>query len=245
MDSYGSRSLAVGGVALYHAAERVLDKTRAIASHQLEVDPSDLEWTDGKFAVKGSPDRGMSVPEAALAAWTAHNLPDGMEPGLEGAFVYDPPNFSWPGGAHAAVVEVDTETGEIELLRYVAVDDVGTVVNPTIVDGQVHGGLAQGIAQALWEEAVYDEDGNLVTGNMVTYAIPSSAELPSFELARTETPSPTNPLGVKGVGETGAIASPAAVVNAVVDALSHLGVDDVQMPTTPERVWRAIRGAGA
>jgi carbon-monoxide dehydrogenase large subunit len=180
------------------------------------------------------------VPEAALAAWTAHNLPDGMEPGLEATHVYDPPNFSWPAGAHVAVVEVDTETGAVELTRYVAVDDLGAVINPMIVDGQVHGGIAQGVAQALFEEAVYDEDGNLVTGSLVNYLVPSAAELPPFEVDRTETPSPTNPLGVKGVGETGAIASPAAVMNAVVDALKPFGVEDVQMPATPERVWRAI-----
>jgi carbon-monoxide dehydrogenase large subunit len=240
MDTYGSRSLAVGGVALYHAADKVIDKARAIVAHQLEASEDDLEYAAGRFSVTGSPDRGMTVPEAAFAAWTAHNLPDGMEPGLEATHVYDPPNFSWPGGAHVAVVEVDTETGAADLVRYVAVDDVGTVINPMIVDGQVHGGIAQGVAQALFEEAVYDEDGNLVTGSMLTYLVPSAAELPSFELDRTETPSPTNPLGVKGVGETGAIASPAAVMNAVVDALRPWGVEDVQMPATPERVWRAI-----
>ena len=166
-----------------------------------------------------------------------------MEPGLEETATYDPPNFSWPAGAHAAVVEVDTETGDVRLARYVAVDDVGAPVNPTIIDGQVHGGIVQGIAAALWEEGVYDEDGNLMTATMTQYLVPSAAELPSFELARTESRSPTNPLGVKGVGETGTIASPPAVVNAVVDALSHVGVTDVQMPATPERVWRAIQEA--
>ena len=243
MDTYGSRSLAVGGVALYHATDRILDKARTIAGHQLEVAEGDLDYESGRFSVKGSPDRGMTVQETALAAWTAHNLPDGLEPGLEASYVYDPPNFSWPSGAHAAVVEVDTETGEVDFLRYVAVDDVGSVINPMIVDGQVHGGIAQGAAQALWEEAVYDENGTLVTGNMVSYMLPSAAELPSFELARTETASPTNPLGVKGVGETGTIASPAAVMNAVVDALAHLGVESMEMPATPERVWRAIQEA--
>jgi aerobic carbon-monoxide dehydrogenase large subunit len=243
MDTYGSRSLAVGGVALYHAADKVIDKARAIVAHQLEAAEEDLEYAEGRFSVTGSPDRGMKVTEAALAAWTAHNLPDGMEPGLEATYVYDPPNFSWPSGAHVAVVEVDTETGAADLLRYVAVDDVGAVINPTIVDGQVHGGIAQGVAQALFEEAVYDEDGNLITGSLVNYLVPSAAELPPFELGRTETLSPTNPLGVKGVGETGAIASPAAVMNAVVDALQPYGVEDVQMPATPERVWRAIEEA--
>ena len=168
-----------------------------------------------------------------------------MEPGLEATAVYDPPNFSWPGGAHAAVVEVDTETGDARLIRYVAVDDVGTVVNPIIVDGQVHGGITQGISTALYEEGVYDEDGNLQSANLVTYLVPSAAELPSFELERTESKSPTNPLGVKGVGETGTIAAAPAVIGAVLDALSHLGVKDIQMPATPERVWRAIQEAKA
>jgi carbon-monoxide dehydrogenase large subunit len=166
-----------------------------------------------------------------------------MEPGLEATYVYDPPNFSWPSGCHIAVVEVDTETGDVQLDRYVAVDDVGTVINPMIVDGQVHGGIVQGVAQALWEEAVYDEDGNLLNGSLVNYLVPSAAELPSFELDRTETPSPTNPLGVKGVGETGTIASTPAVVNAVLDALEPYGVTDIDMPTSPERVWRAIQEA--
>ncbi len=240
MDTYGSRSLAVGGVALWHAAEKVLAKARTIVSHQLEVAEEDVAFVDGRFQVKGSPDRAMTVPEAAFAAWTAHNLPDGMEPGLEASYVYDPPNFSWPTGAHAAVVEVDTETGDTRLVRYVAVDDVGTVINPQVVDGQVAGGVAQGVGQALYEEAVYDEQGTLLTGSMTTYLVPSAAELPSFEIERTETPSPTNPLGVKGVGETGTIAAPAAVMNAVVDALAPLDVEDLDMPATPERVWRAI-----
>jgi carbon-monoxide dehydrogenase large subunit len=243
MDTYGSRSLPVGGVALWKAGEKVIEKARQIVAHQLEVSPDDLDYESGTFTVKGSPDKTMTVKDASLQAWTAHNLPDGMEPGMEETAVYDPPNFSWPGGAHAAVVEVDTETGDARLVRYVAVDDVGTVVNPLIVDGQVHGGVAQGVATALYEGGVYDDDGNLTTTNMATYLVPSAAELPSFELDRTETPSPTNPLGVKGVGETGTIASSAAVVNAVVDALSHLGVTDVQMPTSPERVWRAIEEA--
>jgi carbon-monoxide dehydrogenase large subunit len=241
MDTYGSRSLAVGGVALYHAADRIVEKARKIAAHQLEVSEADLEYERGRFTVRGT-DKSMTVTEAALSAWTAHNLPDGLEPGLEATYVHDPENFSWPGGCHVAVVEIDTETGAVDLVRYVAVDEVGNVINPTIVDGQVHGGIAQGVAQALFEEAVYDEDGNLVTGSMVSYLVPSAAELPSFELDRVAAPSPTNPLGVKGVGETGTIASPAAVMNAVVDALSHLGVTDVDMPATPERVWRAISG---
>ena len=242
MDTYGSRSLAVGGVALYQAADKVIEKARKIVAHQIEVSEDDLEYAGGRFQVKGS-DQGMSVKEAALSAWTAHNLPDGMEPGLEETAVYDPPNFSWPGGAHLAVVEVDSETGDTRLLRYVAVDDVGTVVNPTIVDGQVHGGIAQGVAQALYEGAVYDDTGSLLTGNLTNYLVPSAAELPSFELAREESPSPTNPMGVKGVGETGTIASVAATMNAVIDALSPYGITDLDMPASPERVWRAIEEA--
>ncbi len=244
MDTYGSRSLAVGGVALWHATEKVIAKARTIAAHQLEVSDDDLEYERGTFTVRGT-DRTMTVAGAAFGAWTAHNLPDGMEPTLEATAVYDPPNFSWPGGCHIAVVEVDTETGDTRLVRYVAVDDVGTVINPTIVDGQVHGGIAQGVAQALFEEAVYDDAGNLVTGSMMNYLVPSAAELPSFELDRVSAPSPTNPMGVKGVGETGTIASAAAVMNAVVDALAPLGVTDIDMPASPERVWRALQEVGA
>ena len=240
--SIWSRSLAVGGVALWYATEKILEKTKAIAAHQLEVSPDDLELDGGRFTVRGT-DRSLSVSEAALQAWTGHNLPDGMEPGLEATYVYDPPNFSWPGGAHVCVVEVDRETGMVELRRYVAVDEVGTVVNPLVVDGQVHGGIAQGIGQALFEEAVYDEDGNLVTGSMLNYLVPSAAELIEFETDRVEAPSPTNPMGVKGVGETGTIASTPAVINAVVDALAPDGVTDVPLPAKPENVWRALQEA--
>jgi aerobic carbon-monoxide dehydrogenase large subunit len=239
MDTYGSRSLAVGGIALYHASEKIIAKARRIVAHQLEVSEDDLEFENGTFAVKGSPDRAMTIQAAAFAAHAAHDLPDGMEPGLEETAVYDPPNFSWPAGAHAAVVEVDTETGDTRLVRYVAVDDVGSPVNPQIIDGQVHGGLTQGIAAALYEEGAYDEEGNLLTTTMTTYLVPSAAEVPSYETDRTETRA-DNPLGVKGVGETGTIASAPAVINAVVDALSYLGVSDVGLPATPERVWKAI-----
>jgi carbon-monoxide dehydrogenase large subunit len=237
MDTYGSRSLAVGGVALYYAAERIVEKAKKIAAYRLGVDESQVEHVRGRFI---GPEESITLKEIALSAWTAHDLPEGVEPGLEATYVYDPPNFSWPGGAHAAVVEVDTETGNVELLRYVAVDDVGVVLNPTIVEGQIHGGLAQGVAQALYEEAVYDEDANLLTSNMLSYLVPSAADLPRWELDRVETPSPTNPLGVKGVGETGAIASPAAVMNAVVDALAADGITEIAMPATPERIWRAL-----
>ena len=240
MDTYGSRSLAVGGIAVWQATAKILDKARLIAAHRLGVPASELEYANGTFSGGGG---SITTKEIALQAWTAHDLPDGMEPGLESSSVYDPTNFSWPAGTHVAVVEVDTETGSVDLRRYVAVDDVGRVINPMIVDGQIHGGIAQGIAQALFEEAVYDDDGNLLTGSMLNYIVPTAAELPSFELDRTETPSPTNPLGVKGVGETGTIASPPAVMNAVVDALSPYGITDIDMPATPERVWRALREA--
>ena len=237
MDTYGSRSLAVGGVALYFAAERIAEKAKRIAAHRLGVDVAEVTHARGTFT---GGDGSVTLKEIALSAWTAHDLPDGVEPGLEASFVYDPPNFSWPGGAHVAVVEVDTETGLVELRRYIAVDDVGKVINPTIVDGQVHGGLAQGVSQALYEEALYDEDGNLLTSTMTSYLVPAATELPTWEVDRIEVPSPTNPLGVKGVGETGAIASPAAVMNAVIDALAADGVTQLDMPATPEKVWRAL-----
>lgn len=243
LDTYGSRSLPVGGAALWSAGEKIIEKAREIVAHQLEVSADDLDYANGTFSVKGSPDKEMTVKGAAWAAFAAHNLPDGMEPNLEATATYDPPNFSWPGGAHAAIVEVDTETGDARLIRYVAIDDVGTVVNPLIVDGQVHGGITQGIATALYEEAIYDEDGNLMNGTLAMYLVPSAAELPSYELDRTESKATDQPFGAKGVGETGTIAAAPAVINAVVDALAHLGVTDIQMPATPERVWRAIEEA--
>jgi carbon-monoxide dehydrogenase large subunit len=237
MDTYGSRSLAVGGVAIAYAADRLIEKARLLAAYRMQVDVADVDHVRGALI---GPDSSLTVKELAFTAWTAHDLPDGMEPGLEATFVYDPPNFSWPSGAHVAVVEVDVDTGAVQLLRYVAVDDVGKVVNPAIVAGQLHGGLAQGVAEALYEEAIYDEDGILLTSDMATYHVPTAADLPRWELDRTETPSPTNPLGVKGVGEAGTIAAPAAVMNAVVDALVEDGVTDVEMPATAEHVWRAL-----
>jgi aerobic carbon-monoxide dehydrogenase large subunit len=243
MDTYGSRSLVVGGIAVHKACEKVIDKAKRIAAHLLEASEGDLEFADGRFAVKGSPDAAVSIQEVSLATFAAHNLPDGIEPSLNSDFVMDPENFSFPHGTHLCAVEVDTETGFTKIRSYVCVDDIGNVVNPLIVDGQVHGGLAQGIAQALYEEAVYDADGNLTTGSLVDYHVPSAADLPRFTTDRTETPATTNPLGVKGVGEAGTIASTPAVVNAVVDALRPFGVTDVRMPCSPERVWRALRTA--
>jgi carbon-monoxide dehydrogenase large subunit len=245
MDTYGSRSLVVGGTAIVNACDKVRQKARVIAAAMLEVSPDDLEWSDGRWAVRGDPDQGKAIGEIAFAAFAAHNLPDGVEPSLDSDATYDPDNFSFPHGTHLCAAEVDTETGKVRIRIYVAVDDVGVVVNPLIVEGQVHGGIAQGVAQALYEEAAYDSSGNLVTASLADYLIPSAADLPSFTTARTTTPSTLNPLGVKGVGEAGTIASTPAVVNAIVDALRPFGVSDVPMPCTPERVWRAINEAQA
>jgi carbon-monoxide dehydrogenase large subunit len=243
MDTYGSRSLTVGGMAVVAACDKVNSKARVIAAAMLEVSPDDLEWSAGRWSVRGDPDQGRTIAEIALATFAAHDLPDGVEPSLDSDATYDPGNFSFPHGTHLCAAEVDTETGAVSLRSYVAVDDVGAVVNPLIVDGQVHGGIAQGIAQALYEEAVYDSDGNLVTTTLADYLIPSAADLPTFVTDRTETLATSNALGVKGVGEAGTIASTPAVVNAIVDALRPLGVSDVLMPCTPERVWRAIQAA--
>jgi carbon-monoxide dehydrogenase large subunit len=244
LDTYGSRSLAVGGIAVVSAAEKVVEKAKKIAAHLLEANEEDLEFEHGSFSVKGSPGSSISIGEIAFATFLGHNLPDGVEPSLDADATYDPVNFSFPHGTHLCAVEVDTETGMTKIRTYVCVDDVGTPINPLIVEGQVHGGLTQGIAQALFEEAIYDESGNLTTGTFVDYTLPSASDLPSFTTDRTETPSTTNPLGVKGVGEAGTIASTPAVINAVVDALRPFGVNDIRMPATPERVWRAIQSSG-
>ncbi|RCW43575.1 carbon-monoxide dehydrogenase large subunit [Halopolyspora algeriensis] len=241
LDTYGSRSLAVGGVAAVHAADKVIEKAKTIAAHLLECSEDDLEFSGGRFGVRGT-DQGTGLADVALAAFAAHDLPEGIEPNLDAEASFDPENFSFPHGTHLCATEVDTETGAVRIRSYVCVDDVGTVVNPLIVEGQVHGGLAQGIAQALYEEAVHDEDGTLTTATFADYLVPSAADLPEFTTDRTETRATSNPLGVKGVGEAGTIASTPAVVNAVVDALRPLGVDDVEMPCSPQRVWRAITG---
>ena len=242
-DTYGSRSLPVGGVAVHVAANRVIEKARKIAAHMLEAAEGDMEFEDGRFSVAGSPDQNVTIQEVAGAAFLADNLPEGVEPVLSEEYFFDPPNFTFPFGAHICVVEVDTETGFVKIRDYFGVDDCGPVVNPTIVDGQLHGGIAQGVAQALYEEAVYDEEGNLTTGSMVDYLIPGAPELPRYTLERTVTPSPTNPMGVKGVGEAGTIGSPPAVINAVVDALSPYGITHVDMPASPWKVWQAIQDA--
>jgi len=246
--TYGSRSTAVGAVAVWRSLQRIKDKARAIAAHEFEADVEDVVYDvsdgTGKVYVKGSPENAkvvgefMGIATSAAGGWS---LPAGMEPFLDETSYYDPPDCTYPFGTHICIVEVDAETGNVEIKRYIAVDDVGKVINPMIVDGQVHGGIAQGVAQALWEGAQYDEAGQLVSGSLMDYAIPRADLLPSFELDRTETPTPNNPLGVKGAGETGTIAATPAVVNAVVDALSHLNVRHIDMPLTPGRVWQTIR----
>ncbi|MCT9078004.1 xanthine dehydrogenase family protein molybdopterin-binding subunit [Streptomyces fulvoviolaceus] len=245
MDTYGSRSLVVGGTAVHHAALKVVEKARKVAAHLLEASEQDLEFAGGVFSVKGSPDARRTIQEVAFETFTAHDVPDGLVPSINAGHMVDPDNFSYPHGTHLCAVEVDTETGRTHIRSYVCVDDVGRVVNPMIVEGQVHGGLAQGIAQALYEEAVYDDEGNLVSGTMADYLVPSAADLPDFVTDRTETPATSNPLGVKGVGEAGTIASTPAVVGAIVDALRPLGVRDIRMPCTPERVWKAIQEASS
>ncbi|MDH2413455.1 xanthine dehydrogenase family protein molybdopterin-binding subunit [Nocardioides sp. CER19] len=244
MDTYGSRSLVVGGEALVRAADKVIEKAKPIAAHLLEASIDDLEFKNGRFGVRGT-DQGLAIGEIATASFAAHNLPDGVEPGIDADATYDPVNFNFPHGTHLCAMEVDTETGETRMRKYTCVDDIGVIINPLIVSGQVHGGLVQGIAQALWEEAVYDDSGTLVSGTFTDYLLPTAADTISFDIDHTSSPSTTNSLGTKGVGEAGTIASTPAVVNAVVDAVRHLGVDDIQMPCTPERVWKAINTAGS
>jgi aerobic carbon-monoxide dehydrogenase large subunit len=243
MDTYGSRSLAVGGQAVKAASERLVDKARVIAAHQLECSIDDLDYVDGNFQVKGDPEKSQALGAVAFEAFTAHNLPDGVEPTLSAEATIDPEDFSYPHGTHLAAMEVDTETGKVKLRKYVCVDDVGIQVNPMIVEGQVHGGLAQGIAQALYEGATYDEDGQLQTASLADYLIPAAPDLPSFDTDTTVTPSTTHPLGTKGVGEAGAIASTPAIINGIVDALRHLGVNGMEMPASPQTVWRTIQAA--
>jgi len=245
MGTYGSRSGAVGGTAIHMSLEKLKAKGRKLAAHLLEAAPEDVEFKNGRFSVKGAPDRGKAWAEVTLAAYLAHSMPAGMEPGLEETSFYDPSNFTFPFGTHIAVVEVDISTGKTELLRYVAVDDVGNVINPTIVDGQLHGGIAQGAAQALWEWATYDDSGQLLTGSLMDYGVPRADQLPKYETDRTVTPSPVNPLGVKGAGEAGTIGSTPAVANAVLDALSPFGIAHLDIPLTPAKVWQAVQDARA
>jgi aerobic carbon-monoxide dehydrogenase large subunit len=248
LGTYGSRSLAVGGESIARSTGKLVEKARQIAAHNLEAAPEDIELVDGKFAVKGSPDKGLTIAEIAGAAYVTMDMPDGMEPGLEASAFYDPENFVFPFGAHACITEVDVETGKVDVVRYVAVDDCGPAINPNLIEGQIHGGITHGIGQALYERIHYDDDGQLVTGTFVDYALPSAADIPSFETDRTETPSPVNSLGVKGVGEAGTIAASPAVLNSVIDALRPLGVDFLNMPLSPQNVWSQIelaQGRGA
>ena len=242
--TYGSRSLAVGGEAVALAARKVQKKAKRICAALLEAAPEDIELTDGKYQVRGSPDKAMTMAEISGAAHIPPNeLPADIEPGLEESTFFDPENFVFPFGAHACVVEVDPETGKVAVVDYYSVDDCGPAINPMLIDGQIHGGIAHAIGQALYEQVVYDDEGQLVTGTFVDYALPTAAELPSFNTDRTETPSPTNSLGVKGVGEAGTIAATPTVTAAVLDALEPLGVSELDMPLTPLRVYEAIQAA--
>jgi aerobic carbon-monoxide dehydrogenase large subunit len=247
LGTYGSRSLAVGGESIARSTAKLVEKAKKIAAHNLEAAPEDIELADGNFAVKGSPDKGLTIAEIAGAAYVTMDMPEGMEPGLEETTFYDPENFVFPFGAHACIVDVDVETGKVDIVRYVAVDDCGPAINPKLIEGQIHGGITHAIGQALYERIHYDDDGQLVTGTFVDYALPSAADVPSFETDRTETPSPVNSLGVKGVGEAGTIAASPAIVNAVIDALRPVGVDFINMPLSPQNVWATIQevqGAG-
>jgi aerobic carbon-monoxide dehydrogenase large subunit len=248
LGTYGSRSLAVGGESIARSTGKLVEKAKQIAAHNLEAAPEDIELVDGKFSVKGSPDKGLTIAEIAGAAYVTMDMPDGMEPGLEASAFYDPENFVFPFGAHACITEVDVETGKVDIVRYVAVDDCGPAINPNLIEGQIHGGITHGIGQALYERIHYDDDGQLVTGTFVDYALPSAADVPSFETDRTETPSPVNSLGVKGVGEAGTIAATPAILNSVIDALRPVGVDFLNMPLSPQNVWSQIelaQGRGA
>ncbi len=240
MGTYGSRSLAVGGSAIVKSIDKIIEKGNKIAAHKLEASEDDIEFAEGKWTVKGT-DKSIGFGDVALTAYVPHDYPEGVEPGLDFSSFYDPANFTYPNGAHIAVVEVDKDTGKVTLKRFIAVDDVGNVINPMIVDGQIHGGLAQGIGQALHEGAIYDDFGQLVNASYMDYTMPRADDFPSFEIDRIETPCPHNPLGVKGAGEAGAIGSTPAVVNAVMDALRPHGIKNLEMPLTPERVWQAMQ----
>ncbi len=242
MGTYGSRSLAVGGSAIQMAIDRIVAKGKKIAAHLMEASEGDVEFADGRFSVAGT-DKSLGLADVSLTAYVPHNYPEGLEPGLNETAFYDPLNFSFPAGTHICEVEIDPDTGATEIVNYTAVDDFGTVINPMIVEGQVHGGVAQGIGQALLEGCVYDDSGQLVTGSLMDYTMPRADSVPSIDVGMTECPSPLNPLGVKGCGEAGAIAAPAATINAVVDALWDLGVRDVPMPATASNVWQTIQGA--
>jgi len=242
LGTYASRSTPVAGAAGAMAARKIRDKARKIAAYLLEASEEDLEWTPGKFTVRGSPDRSKTIQEIAFAAYTNH--PQGMEAGLEAVSYYDPPNLTFPFGSYICVVDIDKGTGEVKVRRFVAVDDCGNIINPMIVDGQIHGGLTQGLAPALFEEIQYDESGNIQGGSFMDYLVPTAMETPNWELDKTVTPSPHHPLGAKGVGESATVGAPPAIANAVVDALWHLGVRHVDIPITPFKVWKILREKG-
>jgi|JI10StandDraft_1071094.scaffolds.fasta_scaffold02708_22 carbon-monoxide dehydrogenase large subunit len=245
MGTYGSRSASVGGSAIVKALDKIVDKGKKIAAHLLEASVADIEFKDGQYRVVGT-DRVKAFGEVAFAAYVPHNYPiETVEPGLEESAFYDPKNFTFPGGTHLVEVEIDPDTGVVEVASVTIADDVGVIINPMIVDGQAHGGLAQGIGQALLEEAVYDAEGQLTNGTYMGYCMPRAADLPNFKVGNHVTACTHNPLGIKGVGEVGAIGVPPAVINAVLDALAPLGVTDISMPATPEKVWRAIQAAKA
>jgi carbon-monoxide dehydrogenase large subunit len=241
--TFGSRSAAVDGAATYEAAEKVSRKAAEIVAHMLEASAEDIRFADGGAHVAGSPGHKVTWAEIAEVAYKPHKGPEGFEAGLEAHAVFSPGNATWPFGSHLAVVEVDPDTGNVEILRYVGVDDCGNRINPMIVDGQIHGGIAQGIGQAMFEEAIYDDDGNLLSGSLIDYPIPTASDLPAFELGWTNTPTDVNPMGVKGIGEAGTIGSAQTIVNAVVDAVSPFGVKHIDMPLRPRRVWDAIQKA--
>ncbi|HVQ22790.1 MAG TPA: molybdopterin cofactor-binding domain-containing protein, partial [Candidatus Saccharimonadia bacterium] len=241
--SYGSRTAAVGGTAAIKALDKIQAKAKSYAAHMLEAAPDDIEIDGANYRVKGSPDKVKTFQEIAFAIGLGFSLPEGMEPYLDETAYHDTPNCTWPFGTHIAMVEIDEATGEVDLVRFIAVDDCGNKINPMIVDGQIHGGVAQGIGQALWEGAVYDDQGQLLSGSMLDYALPKASRFPFFELDETVTPSPVNPLGVKGIGEAGTIGSTPAVVNAVIDALSGMGIRHLDMPLTSQKVWYAMQSA--
>ena len=243
--TFGSRATAVGGIAVYQAGEKVLEKARELASHLLEVDADDLSFSDGRIGVKGVPRKALTIQQIAQKAHAAKNLPAGLDRSLAADATFEPSNFTFPFGTHICVVEVDAQTGGVEVQKYIAVDDCGRVINPLLVDGQVQGGIVQGLSQALYEEVVYDENGQLLTGSLMDYALPRAAHLPRLTLARTETPTPVNPLGIKGIGEAGTIGSTPAVVSAVVDALAPFAVTHIDMPLTPQKIWSLCRGTRA
>ncbi|HEY3128483.1 MAG TPA: molybdopterin cofactor-binding domain-containing protein, partial [Acidobacteriota bacterium] len=243
--TFGSRATAVGGIAVYQSAQKVKEKARELASHLLEVDPDDLNFAEGRFSVKGVPRKGFTIKQIAQEAHQGGRFPKKMDPRLVSESSFEPSNFTFPFGTHICVVEVEPQTGTVEIKKYFAVDDCGKVINPLLVDGQIQGGIVQGMGQALFEEVIYDENGQLLTGSLMSYALPRAADLPRLNLTRTETPTPVNPLGIKGIGEAGTIGSTPAVVNAVVDALAPFGVTHIDMPLTPQKIWSLCQEAKA